>query len=398
MSSTPIWGLPQDPRRLMKWVELNALPVSRWAAALGARKACQRCGAGIIDLLRFAEEIAELYEMTKREREEFHSHLVFVLKDSGLEVGVWSVPTVCSLCMNEGRNIDPAVSIDEESSTNDWAINWLEVMEARPREGVLHENLHGITPTEPDHNTPIDWVKIAWAIPEGDPDEMVVTAAGVGLLHVALRVTIPNVVALVVLTFPFGQRQLELGVSASEVDAQRDHRVALLADLSDETFDLSALEQQLPVALRVVIHELARMGVGRDVHPDQVDLTVTYAGVGVLEGDLAVTQALDLCSAQHHSHLHRLVDVVVETRLPIGRDELGPLREVTALLLLFAAFTHTATVALAFAGFARKKAACMLRDYEQAQGSSGGRNRTGGSAVSQCARRSPHLRDHAPGG
>lgn len=171
MSSTPVWGLPPNPRRLMKWVELNALPVSRWAAQLGARRPCTRCGAGIIDLLRFAEEIAELYDMTKREREEFHNHLVFVLKDSGLEVGLWSVPTVCSQCMNKGRETIDAEFVD--SDENEWALNWLECMEARPpNDAPLHEGLHGLSPVEPEHHTPIDWVKIAWAIPDGDPEEI----------------------------------------------------------------------------------------------------------------------------------------------------------------------------------------------------------------------------------
>src|SRR5438874_13023125 len=93
-------------------------------------------------------------------------------------------------------------------------------------------------------------------------------------LGVALRDRLP----LVVLPLAPPQPDLDLRAIAREVNAQRDERVALLANLADEARDLLAVQQQLARAHRLVVHEVA-LSVGRDVHVLQPRLAAVDAHV-----------------------------------------------------------------------------------------------------------------------
>src|SRR3954469_24878110 len=57
-------------------------------------------------------------------------------------------------------------------------------------------------------------------------------------LHVALLLAVPDRVALVALLLAAGQRQLDLGARAREVDPRRDEREPALLRLPDQPLDL----------------------------------------------------------------------------------------------------------------------------------------------------------------
>ena len=135
-----LWGLPQDPQRLLRWLQMNALPVTRWADAVNARRRCTDCGVGIIDLLAFAEQIGRHYSMSRRTRAAILSEMVVVLKESGLEVGVFTVPGQCSAC-------NPNQSPTEDDNMR-WAQNWLRCMEVDPTansESPSPRDLHNLS-------------------------------------------------------------------------------------------------------------------------------------------------------------------------------------------------------------------------------------------------------------
>lgn len=125
MSGTrALWGLPPSPQRLIKWLEMNVLPVVRWATAVGARRECVDCGAGIIDLLRFADAIGEYYDMSKRERNKMLNEMILLVTDSGLEVGVWRIPLQCTSCERGS-----AGQAESEGQRDEWVANWLKCFE-----------------------------------------------------------------------------------------------------------------------------------------------------------------------------------------------------------------------------------------------------------------------------
>src|SRR5437867_4028989 len=61
------------------------------------------------------------------------------------------------------------------------------------------------------------------------------------------------------------QRELDLGPRPREVEAGGHERQAALARLADQPLDLAAVEQELAVALGLVVLAAGRR-VGRDVH------------------------------------------------------------------------------------------------------------------------------------
>ena len=97
-----------------------------------------------------------------------------------------------------------------------------------------------------------------------------------GPFHVALGLAVADRLALVVEVLAAGQRDLDLGVRAGEVDPRRHQRQPALVDADREPVELAAVQQQLARALRVVVLARGRP-VGRDVDGVQPQLAVRAA-------------------------------------------------------------------------------------------------------------------------
>src|SRR5262249_52440216 len=138
---------------------------------------------------------------------------------------------------------------------------------------------------------------------------------GVGLL---LRL------ALVEELFSLGDRQLDLGQAALEVNAERYESEATFGSLAGEASNLAAVQQQFARPLRLVIHAIPHR-VFRDIAAQQPDLTAVDLGVGVLQAGAALAQALDLGSCQDQPTLQRLEDLVVVQRALVATDRLDTL-------------------------------------------------------------------------
>ena len=80
------------------------------------------------------------------------------------------------------------------------------------------------------------------------------------------------------------------------------------------------MQQQLPVALRIVI-DIAAVAVGVDVHVVEPDLAALDARVAVAKIRLALPNAFHLGAAENDAGLEGVEDVVVEERLAIVGNE-----------------------------------------------------------------------------
>ena len=127
----------------------------------------------------------------------------------------------------------------------------------------------------------------------------------------------------IVLFFALRQGQLHLGMTAfRKVDAQRDEREALQLSFPDELVDLLAMQQQLPLAERIVIHQVA-MRVRTDVAVLQKHLAVINRSITVLKVHPAFTQRLHLGPSQDDPGFELFFDEVVMVGLAVGGYHFG---------------------------------------------------------------------------
>src|SRR6185295_2459550 len=146
-------------------------------------------------------------------------------------------------------------------------------------------------------------------------------AAGTGgLLHLTLGLPLAQRGALVVQLLAAGQADLDLDPATLEVDLQRHDRQALLGRLAHDAGDLALVEQQLAVALGLVIG-VGAVAVRIDVTAPEPRLAVTHGGVGILEVHLPVAQGFDLGPAQHKAGLESLEDLVLVSRASVRCDD-----------------------------------------------------------------------------
>src|SRR3954453_10250261 len=115
------------------------------------------------------------------------------------------------------------------------------------------------------------------------------------------------------------QRNLHLGPAVLEVDGQRHDREPALLDSPLDLVDLRAVQQQLALAAGGDVGP-RRLGVLRDVHLVQPDLTVLYVGEPVHEGGAAGPQRLDLGADEDDAGLPAVLEVVLVTCPPVARD------------------------------------------------------------------------------
>ena len=104
-------------------------------------------------------------------------------------------------------------------------------------------------------------------------------------------------------------------------------RQPLLADLPVQRVDLLRAQEQLAVAVRVVVG-VARAVVARDVRPHEPGLAVADVRVGALEVGPALPERLHLRAGQDQAGLEPLEQVVLVPGPPVVRDQLFALRHV----------------------------------------------------------------------
>ena len=105
-----------------------------------------------------------------------------------------------------------------------------------------------------------------------------------------------------------GEPELDLGPApAGEVEAERDECQALRIGLAEELVDFGAVQQQLPLALGLVVVAVALLERG-DVGADQPGLVAFDARVRVRQVDLAGADGLDLGAGQDETGLERVLD------------------------------------------------------------------------------------------
>jgi len=119
-----------------------------------------------------------------------------------------------------------------------------------------------------------------------------------------------------------GQAQFELGPAlAGEKEPQRDDRQAFRLRLAEELVDLGSVEEQLPLALGLVVVAVALFEWG-DVSADQPGLVALDARVGVRQVDLAGPDGLDLGAGQDEAGLERVLDREFVPRPAVQGDRL----------------------------------------------------------------------------
>src|SRR5262245_9813896 len=138
-------------------------------------------------------------------------------------------------------------------------------------------------------------------------------------LDLAPRVALGDRLALVVGLLALRDPEQQLGVTAREIELERDDRLALLGHRSLELHDFGAVEQQLAPPGRLQVPAVALL-VGRNVELEHPGLAVLDRRVRLGEARLAVAQALHLGAGQHQPRLHGLEDEVVMARTAVLRD------------------------------------------------------------------------------
>ena len=133
-------------------------------------------------------------------------------------------------------------------------------------------------------------------------------------VHLALGILQLEGFALVVLLLTPGQGDIDLGQPAVvNKEAEGDNGKPLLLRLALQLVELLALQQQLAVALGVVVVVRSPPVLG-DVHAAHEQLAAVEVAVGIHQAGLAGAYRLDLGARQHDSGRVGLEELVVVAR------------------------------------------------------------------------------------
>ncbi len=113
------------------------------------------------------------------------------------------------------------------------------------------------------------------------------------------------------LLLALGQPDFDLGKAPfGEIDAERDDRQPLLLGLNQELIDLLAMEQEFPSTERLMIRKVA-VAIRTDVAMVEKDLSLSHAGITVLQVHAPISQGLDLRALEHDARLELLFNEIV---------------------------------------------------------------------------------------
>src|SRR5690606_10320169 len=116
----------------------------------------------------------------------------------------------------------------------------------------------------------------------------------------------------------------DLGVTAAEIQIERDQGVALLPQGADEATDLPTMQEEFPRPRGGRVPAAGRV-VRADVHPEQPDLAALDAGKAPGTADLAGPDRVDLGSGEDEACPPALEDVVFVQRCCVPRHGLAPI-------------------------------------------------------------------------
>jgi hypothetical protein len=139
-------------------------------------------------------------------------------------------------------------------------------------------------------------------------------------LHLAVGLAFRQVAPLVALLLTPRQRELDLHPPVLEVELRRDEREPALRDLSGERGDLLSVQEELSVAIRIVVGQVPLL-VNRDVRTDEPRLLPTHVRIGLLQGSPSVAKRLDLGPGEDHTGLDPVEEVVVVPRAAVVDDQ-----------------------------------------------------------------------------
>ncbi len=137
--------------------------------------------------------------------------------------------------------------------------------------------------------------------------------------EIALGVAVRDRSTLVVELLAARQPELDLGPTAGDVQLERHDRLALRAGATQQLVDLLAVEQQLAIALGLVVVAVPLFE-RRNVGADQPGLALLDPGVCRRDVRLPGADRLDLGPFQDEPGLERVVDRELVARLPIEGD------------------------------------------------------------------------------
>src|SRR5689334_827076 len=141
-------------------------------------------------------------------------------------------------------------------------------------------------------------------------------------IHLALRLALRDVLALVHARLSLAYAELDLHPPVLEVKAQRNERIARLLLRFLELVDLAAVQEQLARALRVVVQERPGGLVGRDLRIVEPELAALGKRIGIGELRARSPQALHLRAGERDAAFELALDVVVEAGAAVGGDDL----------------------------------------------------------------------------
>jgi [CysO sulfur-carrier protein]-S-L-cysteine hydrolase len=140
-----------------------------------------------------------------------------------------------------------------------------------------------------------------------------------GTLRFPCRVAFRKRAAFVIEAASSGECELDLCPSVREINGEGDEGERLLGDPSPQLIDLPAVEEEFSRSVGRDGPEPARILIRGDACPDQPDLPVLHAGVGVLEAHLPSAQRLDLPAFEFEPGFEDLEDVVLVACAPVLR-------------------------------------------------------------------------------
>ena len=132
--------------------------------------------------------------------------------------------------------------------------------------------------------------------------------------------------ALVVVFFALSEAESEFGDAARvEIELCRDERQVAGLELTDETIDLCALQEELSSSKSLVI-VVGAVGVFSDVHSHHLHLVAGGdSGEGLDDGAFSSAERFHLSALQDNADLHGFEEVVIVAGLAVLGDHSPPI-------------------------------------------------------------------------
>ncbi len=164
-------------------------------------------------------------------------------------------------------------------------------------------------------------------------------------LDLAVCLRLSGAVTLIVELFTAAETYGHLNVRTRKVQVERNERIALLRCQSEQLIYLTAMQQQLSVAERVMIEYISLL-IRAYMHAVNKKLSPANRAEGVLEIHMSRAYALYLGSDKGDTRLAGVLDKIVVTRLSIVGDKLTAVlffghRTPPLMLLLMYILSHS---------------------------------------------------------